>query len=112
MAAGLPALSTGPWAWRFAEAPVVSVTRAVMPTTITAIAATSDTATIFRWVVRSAVIIEWFMGSLPRSCPFVVPAGRSVHSRNAESSQKFRLTVAGQLPAAPVKGANAVYVID
>src|ERR1051325_11096008 len=64
MAAGLPALSTGPWAWRLADAPV-SVTRAVMPTRITAIAATSDTATIFRWVVRSAVTSEWFMGSLP-----------------------------------------------
>ena len=50
-AAGLPAFTTGPWAWRLAEAPL-SVTRAVTPTTITAIAATSDTATIFRWVVR------------------------------------------------------------
>ena len=61
MAEGLPALSTGPWAWRLAEAPV-SVTRAVTPTKITAIAATSETATIFRWVVRSAVTSEWFMG--------------------------------------------------
>src|SRR4051812_28287021 len=43
-AEGLPALSTGPWAWRLAEALESSVTRAVMPTRITAIAATSDTA--------------------------------------------------------------------
>src|ERR1044071_6956733 len=64
--AGLPALSTGPLASMLAVAPV-SEMRAVTPTRITAIAATSDTATIFRWVVRSAVTSEWFMGPSPRS---------------------------------------------
>src|SRR6185295_13708950 len=91
--AGLPALSTGPLASIFAEAPV-SLMRAVTPTRITAIAATSDTATIFRWVVRSAVTSEWFMGSLPRSCALVVPTGRVVQTRNADSSLKFHLPVA------------------
>src|SRR3954463_9110952 len=61
----LPALSTGPCASNLAVAVPVSATRAVMPTRITAIAATSDTATIFRWVVRSAVTSEWFMGFFP-----------------------------------------------
>src|SRR5258708_4338067 len=36
----------------------MSVTRAVMPTRITTIAPASATATIFRWVVRSAPISE------------------------------------------------------
>src|SRR3954466_15424112 len=92
--AGLPALSTGPWASSLAAAVPVSLMRAVMPTRITAIAATSDTATIFRWVVRSAVTSEWFMGSLPRSCALVVPTGRVVQTRNADSSLKFHLPVA------------------
>src|SRR5215217_1728994 len=110
-AAGLPALSTGPCAWRLAEAPL-SVTRAVTPTRITAIAATSDTATIFRWVVRSAVTSEWFMGSLPRSCALVVPTGRLVQSRNADSGLKFHLTVAGTGSGFPAKPGNAVYLLD
>src|SRR5688500_13217595 len=110
-AAGLPAFTTGPWAWRLAEAPV-SVTRAVIPTRITAIAATSDTATIFRWVVRSAVTSEWFMGSLPRSCPLVVPTGRSVQRRNADSRFKFQLTVAFASSAVPAEAGNTVYLLD
>src|SRR5882724_5869553 len=65
MVAGLPALSTGPCASSLAEAPPVSAMRAVTPTRITAIAATSDTATIFKWVVRSAVTSEWFIGISP-----------------------------------------------
>src|SRR3954470_22689815 len=110
-AAGLPALSTGPCAWRLAEAPL-SVTRAVTPTRITAIAATSDTATILRWVVRSAVTSEWFMGFSPRSCQLVVATGSSVQASNADSQQKFHLTVASLPPAPPAKAANSVYVID
>src|SRR3954454_8829152 len=93
--AGLPALSTGPWASSLADAVPVSLMRAVMPTRITAIAATSDTATIFRWVVRSAVTSEWFMGSLPRFCSFVVVTGRLVQPSNADSCGKFHFPVAG-----------------
>src|SRR3954464_12101501 len=95
--AGLPALSTGPWASSLADAVPVSLMRAVMPTRITAIAATSDTATIFRWVVRSAVTSEWFMGSLPRFCSFVVVTGRLVQPSNADSCGKFHFTVRGRL---------------
>src|ERR1044072_7983345 len=97
--AGLPALSTGPLASSLADAPL-SAMRAETPTRITALAATSDTATIFRWVVRSAVTSEWFIGISP---PVLIigrgnRAAGSIKQRGFE--QKVSLTVT-DLPSFP-----------
>ena len=100
---------TGPcWPWRFAEgAPELSVTRAATPTRITAIAATSDTATIFRWVARSAGTSEWFMGfALPGPEQSVV-ADRAFRFIRATqiSSLKFQLTVTHRHADVPAEAA-------
>ncbi len=66
-ATGLPALTAGPAIWMRAVVSVAGVLRAVMPTSSTAMEATSEIATIFTWVVRSAVkIVELFITAIFR----------------------------------------------
>src|SRR6266508_5552248 len=64
--AGLPALSTGPSVCNRAVAMSESTTRAVMPTITSTIALTRATATILKWVVRSAPMSEWVILVPPR----------------------------------------------
>src|SRR5215471_9627430 len=65
--AGLPALSTGPSTWMRAVVVSESATRAVMPTITRTMALTRATATILKWVVRSAPMSEWVISVLPGS---------------------------------------------
>src|SRR6266571_1129734 len=75
--AGFPAFITGPSVEIRAVWESMSETRAAMPTATTAMAATRATATILRWVARSAVTSEWFMG-VSRSRLFVAATRKKV----------------------------------